>query len=646
MKTKILIICLFFVSVSIFAQDTLKYTLDEITIKSGLVLEPKQIIKINAKNIETSDATSIDELSKYIPSVKTQTNSRGETLYYIRGAGERQISLFFDGAPINIPWDNRIDLSLIPTEAIGEMSVTKGIPSMIYGANTPAGVININSKEYSGEEYKGKISTQFGQNDFQRYSGYWLNGNEKFSYLISASYKNSNGYNLPDSYSDSANLSEKRINSHSKSINTYGKVTYNINDFSNIGLSLSYIDSKKGVPPETDVEQIRYWKYPEWKRLNLNLNGVQQLEESKKSSLTYSFAWTKFNMQIDQYDDITFSNIDNIERDRDQIYYGRIIFTKFFDNNHLMKLSTSGYTTIHKEDFLDSGYIEDKYSQNLYSIGGEYEFLQPTYSVIIGGSYDGMSTPSTGPHPEREPFSDYSIYSAFIYSFSPSLTTKFNIGRKTRFPTLRESYSGALGKFVINPDLKAENAFTTEISAEYKHTLGNTNIAVFLTNMKDGIVKTKIAGGKSMRINKDEIRTYGIELTSSLTVLENLNVNFNFTFINSYAKNTEGQYKDTLDNRPNFLGSLLIDYMLFENLNVNSEIIFKGKEYQFVYDKFQEMGAYLIWNFRLAYKFNLNKKFSFETYIRLNNILDKIYFNQWSLPEPGRQIWIGVGVEI
>ncbi|MBN2572819.1 MAG: TonB-dependent receptor plug domain-containing protein [Ignavibacteriales bacterium] len=638
-------ITFFVLSKLTFTQDTLKYVLDEITIKSGLVLEAKQVIKIDSRNIEKSDASSVDELAIYIPSVKIQTNSRGENLYYIRGAGERQIALFFDGAPINVPWDNRIDLSLIPTEAIGEMTITKGIPSMIYGANTPAGVVNIQSKEYCDEMSKGKISTQFGQNNFQRYSGYWLDGNKNFSYLLSTSYKNTKGYNLPVSYSDSNNLSQQRINSYSKSINTFGKVTYNFTNFSNLGLSISYIDSKKGVPPETDVEQIRYWKYPDWKKLGINLNGVQELEKDKNSFLTYSFSFTKFNMQIDQYADITFSNIDDIERDNDYIYYGRLIYTKLFGVNHLFKFSGSGYTTTHKEDFLSSSYIEDKYSQNLYSVGCEYEFIQPTYSIILGGSFDGVSTPSTGPHPAREPFSDYSAYSAFVYSFSPSFSTKFNIGRKTRFPTLRESYSGALGKFVINPDLKAENALTTEISADYKYSLGKTNLSVFLTYLKDGIIKTKIAGGKSMRINKDNIRTFGIELTTSLTPFENLYCNVNLTLMNTYAKNNEGEYKDTLDNRPDFLGAIIVDYYFLNGFNINTELTFKGNEYQYVYDKFKKMNSYILLNLRLSYKFKLDNSKSLEAFIRFNNIFDKLYFHQWSLPEAGRQIWFGASLD-
>ena len=139
--------------------DSVKhYYLKEVTVKGGIILEPKTVTEINFREIEKSDASTVSELAKYIPSVKLQTNSRGESLFYLRGSGERQIALFFDGIPLNIPWDNRIDLSLIPTDAIGGLSVTRGIPSVTYGANTLAGVVNINSKEYSESDKNGKIN--------------------------------------------------------------------------------------------------------------------------------------------------------------------------------------------------------------------------------------------------------------------------------------------------------------------------------------------------------------------------------------------------------------------------------------------------------------------------------------------------------
>ncbi len=117
MKRKIFSLAiLIFINASIFAQtDTIKtYNMKAIVVKSGFVLEPKTIKEIQLNELAKSDAASISELAKFIPSVKMQTNSRGESLFYMRGANERQSALFFDGVALNIPWDNRVDLSMLP----------------------------------------------------------------------------------------------------------------------------------------------------------------------------------------------------------------------------------------------------------------------------------------------------------------------------------------------------------------------------------------------------------------------------------------------------------------------------------------------------------------------------------------------------
>ena len=184
---------------NIFSQikDSVKtYKLDEITVKAGMLSEPEMITQINTLEIEKSDAAALSGLGKFIPSVKLQTNSRGESLFYLRGSGERQLSLFFDGVPLNIPWDNRIDLSLIPTDAVGELSLTRGIPSIIYGANTLAGVVNVYSRETKTPGGSGKLSLQFGENNFQKYSGFVLGSKNDYSYLLSLSYKKTDGYSL------------------------------------------------------------------------------------------------------------------------------------------------------------------------------------------------------------------------------------------------------------------------------------------------------------------------------------------------------------------------------------------------------------------------------------------------------------------
>ena len=95
--------------------------------------------------IAGADAPTIDGALRRIAGLHLQTNSRGETLAYLRGAGERQVAVYFDGALLNVPWDNRIDLSLVPSEVVGEIMVSKGAPSVLYGTNVLGGALNMTS---------------------------------------------------------------------------------------------------------------------------------------------------------------------------------------------------------------------------------------------------------------------------------------------------------------------------------------------------------------------------------------------------------------------------------------------------------------------------------------------------------------------
>jgi iron complex outermembrane receptor protein len=427
MRLQIVLIMLILFTIS-FAQeqDSLRsYKLDEITVKSGLVLEPKSITNINTKQLQLSDAASLIDIGRYIPSVKAQTNSRGESLFYLRGSSERQVSLFFDGVPLNIPWDNRIDLSLIPTNAVDEISITKGSPSSVYGANTPAGVININSKSFNGRE--GKLSSTVGDYNFKNLSGSYSGGNNKLSYLISGNYKTRDGYSLPANYKNPDNPADKRINTFNESASFFGKTNYNYSDLSNVSLSASYIDANKGVAPETNVENPRFWRYPVWQKWYLSSNGSHSFNDSRSSFITYTASYSKLENSINQYSSINYKTIDEVENGDDEIFYGRLIYTNLLDFSSLLKLSASAMHTTHDEEIIEllnsitTSRSLNTYSQNILSFGAEYEYLDQNYTAIFGASYDISSTPKTGDKPGKDAISDYSINSAFIYSLNEKL---------------------------------------------------------------------------------------------------------------------------------------------------------------------------------------------------------------------------------
>ena len=644
----LIIVLLFSLSNSLSGQkkDSLKtYNLNEISIEADKELKTKIIIDIDAKELQEADALNLSDVGRLIPSVKVQTNSRGETLYYIRGGGERQITLLFDGVPLNIPWDNRIDLSLIPTDVIESINITKGIPSVTYGANSISGVVEINSLSLQDKPASGKFAFKVGENNSQSYTGFYLGKINPFSFLTAVQYSRRDGFSLPGSYKSTSRI---RSNSYSKSLNIFGKIGYYKNPKLKLNLTLSYNDAEKGVPPEENVVKPRFWQYPLWQRFVLNFNGEIYPTKDVTSKIIFSFSGTSLKSQINQFKDISYTTIDDIEKGKDVTYNGSIVYSSLITDNAMLKLSLSGYTTTHNENILSQNYKENIYRQNVLSSNSELEYFLDKTTFVIGAAYDISATPRTGNKPSKDAITDYGINLGVVHSFNKKQSANFSFGRKTRFPTLRETFSGALGRFVPNPNLKAESAVTTEGGFRFQFDKGDADISLFYTNLTNGIVRTTLPGRQFKRINKDQIRTYGIETITRYKFSKKLKASLNFTFLNSKAKNLVGEFVDTLEYKPQIISSLDISYFPFGNVQANFEFIYTGIQFGLKEGNlfFQRLPDYLITNIRFAYNFLINKKHNVEIYTRVNNLFDKLYFSQWGLPESGSELWGGVKINL
>lgn len=628
---------------NLFAQvkDSIKsYRLEDVTVQGVLVLEPESFIKIEPKELKKADSGSLFILGKKIPSIKVQTNSRGESLFFFRGSGERQITLFLDGVPLNIPWDNRIDLSLIPSGIIESITVLKGVPPAIFGANTISGVINMSSKDPLISDYNGEISLQIGETGNRNIAGTYLKSHENLSYLISAGYNNYDSYKLPSSFSDASNPGSERLNSFLESKSFFGKISYKFSDNFKSGFSISYINSEKGVPPEIGVQSPRYWKYPVWENIMVGKSGNLMLDQDH-SYLFYSLSFNRFNMQIDQYTNSLYNNIDDIEKNLDNIFRARLVYTKILNENSLVKIGLNGQTFQHKEEFLSGNFLSQTYSENIFSGGLEYEYVKNNFVISFSGGIDFVETPKTGDKPAKESITDYAISAAFVYSLNSNMSLRINGGRKTRFPTLRESFSGALGRFIPNPDLKAESASTGEVSFSYKTSNLSADASLFLTYLKDGIVRVSLPQRQFMRVNKDEVRTFGLELISKYNY-SNLQSTFNITLLSAKGKNATGEFRDTLEYRPEVNGSIGVDYSLTNRINALIELEYIGMEFGLKEGSFNyiKLPDYLLTNLRVSY--NIILGFSkVELYLRINNLWDRLYYTQFGLPEAGRQIFAG-----
>ena len=118
--------------------------------------------RITLAEIESRDATAVADIARLVPGAHVQTNSRGETLIYLRNAAERQVGVFFNGALLNVPWDNRVDLSLVPASIVGGIEVVQGVPPIEFGTNVIGGAVNLTTRTLESEGRFTEATAQFG----------------------------------------------------------------------------------------------------------------------------------------------------------------------------------------------------------------------------------------------------------------------------------------------------------------------------------------------------------------------------------------------------------------------------------------------------------------------------------------------------
>ncbi len=633
----------FSVFIAVKGQDSTKiYKLNEITVSGTEFINPKPLNILEKNIISSSDAKSVAGLVKYFPSLKLQVNSRGESQIFLRGYGVRQLALFFDGIPLSVPWDNRIDLSLVPTNALNSIMVSNGTPSVLFGANTLSGIIAMNSFTPDAENYIRDVAYTIGSNNSHELRLNYSGVRNSFTYLFSLGYVMNGEYKLPSSVKDYYTGNGIRLNSDYRRFNGFGKVVYRISDFSRIGFSVSVVDAEKGVPPENNVGKPRYWRYPLWRKLTFILNGKQNLSRAVHQ-LEYAFSLTNFQMKIDQFTDQTYSTLDDLENNKDFYGYGRVLYSYFLNFSSTLKFSISGMTSEHLESFLTNP-VEQKYSQNIFSIGAEYEHHTTNNTFLIGAGLDNQSTPLTGNKPKRENESIPNFKIQLTHYFEKDFSGQLTFGKKSRFPTLRELYSGALGRFVPNPDLKSEEVYNIETNWKYQTENGTLMGSFFYSLLLNGIQRITLQKKQFKRINKDQIRTYGVELSSDYKIGKNILLHLNLSYLNSFAKNPNGEFTDTLEYKPQIIAGTRFSYNLLNQWTFDFEANYVGEEYGFKEGNkyFQRLPAYAIINLRASYLFNWNTDIKIETFARIDNIFDKLYYTQWGLPEKGREFLIGV----
>lgn len=643
-------------------DSMLSYDLAEIVINDGTIFEAEAytVQKVALADIVRENAISVSDIARLIPAAHIQTNSRGESLIYLRNAGERQVALFFNGALLNVPWDNRMNLDLIPASVIGGMTVAKGVPSTLYGTNVLGGAVNITTRSLDSDESVTEIGGHGGAHGTSNVMLTHLLSHKGFKFTGSAGYSTRNGMPLSDGAGLPFNQSDRdlRTNTDREMINMFAQASYRFAGGAEVGLSYLLVNGDFGIAPESHLDpadttvQVRYWRYPKWENNTLVINSSIPVGSK---AIFRGAAWGSwFGQHIDAYGTSLYNIREEQQRDEDATLGTRLTWIQEVGVGQL-SVAANLLTSDHEEVTVEAnerGQINlatanapTLYRQTVYSFGAEYTvpFTQ-TVKFNLGGSYDGITTPETGGIPSGGPVSDFGLSSGLQLRLSDTRLLRVSAGRKVRFPTMRELFGVALDRFLLNPDLRPETSFVSELALITNGDRISGEVIGFYQRTFDTIDQQRVeVGGRQLRqrINLEGSRVYGVELVGKAKPHPSWDVDGHLTGMR--VRGIEEGETTFLTEKPAFLGSLSVQHRHASGFALLGQMVYTGKAYgRAESNDLVSLSTSIVLDAKLSYRFVLGSRPVFGVvFIRADNVLDAVVYPQLGLPGAGRFISIG-----
>ena len=494
----------------------------------------------DAQLLERQPKTAADAV-KALPGVTVRTNSRGETIARVRGSEERQTQVFLDGAPLAVPWDGRADIGVIPAGLIGTVRATKGAVPIEYGTNAVAAAIDLETR--SGGPAAIRATGSAGSLGFAEGSAVATIPAGTLDFTLAAAGLTRDAEPvaslkaLPFSQPDS----RRRLNTDLNSVSLFGAAAYETGPLA-LRASLLYFDAERGIAPESDrdptVNAPRYWRYPDIAQTQLNL--ASELQLSSRSALRF-VGWRQwFEQTIEQYTDVTYSTVRAREDDEDDTVGGRMVFSTAAAPFNF-RLVGSAQTSRHAQ--VDQTFPAPPgprliYRQNLYTVGGEADAPVGPGKATLGFAYDHSANPKTGDKPEHPDRSALAFSAAYRVPLGDRWSLAASGGRRNRFPSSRELFGEALGRFLPNPDLKPEQAWLADLELRFDRPRFTAHLNPFLAVAKDTIAQRVVQiDGRNLRqrFNLSGSKSYGVDAALAADVTEQLGIELSGTVLRARA---------------------------------------------------------------------------------------------------------------
>ncbi len=642
--------------------------------------------EITAEDIQATNSHTVAEALSHAPGVRVTTGAKNQATISIHGFDQSRILFLVDGVPFYETKFGILDLNSVGTDNIAKIEIIKGAPSVLYGANSMGGVVNIITKKGTETPFTSG-SVEMSENDTYRFSA--THGMKKgiFNYWLNYVYEKSDGWAMSDDYDPkigalrdrrlpgNANAQRRNLlfenggdreNSDYENNSIWAKFGIEPNEDAAYYVNFHYRTREKGVPSNTEFNQVFsrpvfsqfYADYiPEYDEWGIDLDGRQRLTSNlvAKAKLFYH----KHEDSLYAYEDPTLEINLAKSHYRDWVAGGNLMFDYQPVTWDAIRLAVHYKKDMHKE-LADEYLPYDEFFSYTGSVGLENEFTMiKNLSVVMGISYDWYDvtkaektiTAGNGNFVRQddnyEPDDDrFNPMIGATYTFGDGTRVFASAARKSRFPTLSDLYNNIAGGSAFLHSEKSNN-YTVGVSRSFG-SFFKGDFSLFRHDVKDKITRQTIAG-TNYTVNIGKVRMQGCEVGLEFYPLDKLILRADYTYNNADDRSSNAT-SSNLQGIPKHIVNLSGQYTLpviGTRIDVNGSYqgrVFSGNVDSLYYPNEPaviELDSYFLWNAKLTQEIGKH----FEVYVAANNIFDEDYEWNDGYPGQGRNFWTGLTVK-
>lgn len=582
-------------------------------------LHGSKITTIDTAMLQLSSGRSITELINISVPIYVKQDAGGLATIHVRGTSPNHTAVMFNGININSQTLGHSNISNLPVFLFDEVRVQYGSSSSLFGSDAIGGSLQLNNKttwnkgfEMGAQQDVGSFGTQF--------TG------------IKSAYSNHKLYFGVKAYRSLSDNNFPFLNTAVKDFqkNAFVKDTMRNAAISNRGVMQNFNFSIS----DKLFFHSNLWYDENWHQIQPNMSanfygGAFEQLENKHLRIVNGLKY--------------FRNHHKITAD-----FGFINDYQLYQKNYEQTISNRTYK-------LNTNYFNSQFLGGDLNAGFSYSFLKPTVYAYNEGikesRIDFFILYIRSVTKKISLISNFreAVVTSYKTQFAPSfglsylafkndknsLNLKLSVSKSFKIPTFNDRFWYPNG----NPDILPEKSLNYEFNSNYDHKVDSwkfkTNLTFYYMTINDLIQWVNRDIWRPENIKKSKNR--GVEITTELSksfhllqITSGLNYSFTkATEVMSYNDDSPTSGKQLMYT-PMHLGNYFI---IFSYKQWNSILIasYTGDRYT---ESYKLLENYFLINASLERKINL-KEHRFSITLRVNNLFDKAYQNQYLYAMPG-----------